>query len=282
MLADLIGHSAVLHFLHHASGHHRLLLIAWHPNLLARDRAGAMNLLIASATRTEDLSATIAVPLPATGCLHTTVTARSRALLNDCFPLAAAAIDLLAFDDWLADRVAHIAVMRLAASLVSRVALVAIAGLINRLANSVALVAVAGLIDRLADRVALVAIARLSVRHLNGVLLTAPSGLLDRLADGVANVLVAGLINRLASFVSLVAEVSLADVASALHRHLFADRIIGRAIFRDRAFVVHNVLHHLVLSGAARSCRAKISTGRACGGWAARIASCSAIAAGER
>lgn len=96
---------------------------------------------------------------------------------------------------------------------------------------------------------------------MHGVLLTTPSRFLHWLANSVTHVFIAGLIDRLASFVGFVTEMSFAYIARALNRHLFADRIIGRAVFGDRAFVVDDVLHHFVLGGAARSGRAKISTG---------------------
>lgn len=279
-LANLIRHAAGLYFLHHACGHDRAFFIARHPHLLAGNWTWAMHLLVTNAAWAIDLSATVAVPFPTSWSLHAAIARRCWTLLHHRLPFAAAAIDLLAFHNRTAHVVAHVLVMRLVALLVSRVALVAVARLINGLANGIALLTVACLVFGLANGVRLVAVACLSIRHLHRIAFTLPSRLLNGLLNGVTHVLVARLIHGATSLVRFIAEMCFTHIAHALHGSLFANGIIDRAVFGDGAFVVHDVLHHLVRR-AARACRAKVATGRTSGGGAARIARCTAIA-GER
>lgn len=258
--ADLIGNSAGLRFLNHASRHDRSLFSFRHPDLLAGHRSWAVNLLIADATGAIDLSATITVPFPTTGRLDATIASGARALFYDSSPFAAANINLLAFNHWAADGVANIAIAGIRARFVGRIALFPVASLIHGFANFVADVFVAGLIRRHTDGIGFIAVASARKWNLHRVLLAPPSSLLHRFAHGVALVSVAHLIHRLASFVALVTELRFVDVASASNGNLFADGITDRAVLSDTALVVDDILHRLV-TGAASACRAKIAAG---------------------
>ena len=244
--ADRVRNSATLDLTFHSRAHDRFLFGPWHPDLSTCRRARLEETLSAVTAGLVNLTATVAVVVPASGRLHALAARVVRALFNDGLVRAAADVDLLALYDRLANSVADFAVTSFGTRLVCRVALFAVAGLVNRLADVVTDGLVAGFVARLADRVALVAVACLSVRHSDCVLLVTVAGLLDRFANGVRHDSMADLIDRLLNRVALVAKLRLVDVLSAGDRLLFADRVINRSVLRHLTLVVDDVLHGLV------------------------------------
>ena len=210
--------------------------------------------------------------------MHAGVAGTFGAFLDDRLPFAAADVDRLALDDWLADLVADFLVTRFRAGAISRVALFAIAGLVARLADVVADCLVARLIDRLADRVALVAIAGLRDGDLDLVLFRAEAGLRHWLTDRVRLDPVARLMDRLLDLITLGPVLRLVDVPRTGDRHLVAHGVADRPVLRDLALIVDNFLNRLVTRATTLHRRAEVTAGCTGGCRAAIVAGSSAVA----
>lgn len=207
-----------------------------------------MNPFSTSATRSIHRLAAIAVVFPAARRLNAAAAGTIRALLDDSFPLAAAHIDLLAFDNRLANGVANFSMLSFIARLVSRVAFVSIASPIDRLADVVAHSLIACFIRWLINRVAFVAIARLSIRHFDCIRLSAIARLLDRASADARNVFIAHLINRFLHCEAFVTELSFVDVATAVDWYLLAHSIVASLIAGDLTLVINNFSNCFVTS----------------------------------
>lgn len=261
--ADRVRLLAMTDFLNHAGAADGSQFGAWNPATAANRAVG--------------LAATGARAVIASGRRAALGADWARNLFGFGYPVTCADFDLASFGDWLADRVADIAVAGFGFGFVGGAADFPALRFVNRLADRAADVAVAGLIAGLTNGAADVAVASLIARLADGAADVAVAGLEARLTDRTADIAITGLVARLADGVALVPIAGFGDITGAGDRNLLRALLVNGAAAVIRLLFPDRFTNRLVTGTAAALGSAIRTAGRTgCGGAAFR-AGCSAV-----
>lgn len=276
LAANRVRLFAGTNFLFHAGAGDRSCFSAWNP-AAAADRSAGWFASRSAAARLVAATASARIPFPGTWIADALLNAW--ALHNFGFgdPIAGAIRNLVSCGDWLADRVADIAIAGFRFGTVTGAIHLSVVGFADWFANCAADVAVAGLEAGFTNRAADIAIASLVAGFANGAADVAVAGLEAGFANRAADVAIAGLVDRLANGIAFITVMSFVNVTCAADGDLLGAMIINRAAAIHCSLLVNGLADRFVAGTTTAFRCAVVCTRCTCGRRTAFVAGTAAV-----